>query len=75
MWGQGRGWGGLPSHVTPPQYAVPLAVHECRGIGQSRKWANRQVHEWRSVVDADIIGVADTSEKAVTKVRRVTCGV
>ncbi len=37
--------------------------------------ANRQVREWRSVIDADIIGVADTPEKAVTKVRRVKCGV
>ncbi|MFJ2816755.1 hypothetical protein ACIQOU_22315 [Streptomyces sp. NPDC091279] len=37
--------------------------------------ANRQVREWRSVIDVDIIGVADSPEKAVTKVRQVKCGV
>ncbi|MEU9485675.1 hypothetical protein AB0D83_18730 [Streptomyces decoyicus] len=52
-----------------------LTVHECPGIDQSRKCANRQVREWRRVIGTDITGVADTTEKAVTNVRRVKCGV
>lgn len=61
----------------------PLVSSDITGTKAPGTWranarktcANRQVREWRSVIDTDIIGVADTPEKAVTKVRRVTCGV
>jgi hypothetical protein len=32
-------------------------------------------NKWRSVVDVDIIGVADTPEKAITPTQKLACGV
>ena len=34
----------------------------------------REVNEWRSVIDTDIIGVVDTPEKLYTQVQRLECG-
>ncbi|MEU8570265.1 hypothetical protein AB0C51_18270 [Streptomyces pathocidini] len=37
--------------------------------------ANHKTRTWRSVIDVDVIGVADSAEKAVTKPVKLRCGV
>ncbi|WP_326619537.1 hypothetical protein OG863_19615 [Streptomyces decoyicus] len=62
------------SKIVKPSKKLNKAPSTWRANAR-KKCANRQVREWRSVIDTDIIGVADSPEKAVTKVRPVKCGV
>jgi hypothetical protein len=51
------------------------------GTGSSRRAHARFTcrgnasNKWRSAVDVDIIGVADTPEKAITPTQKLACGV
>ncbi|MFJ1618454.1 hypothetical protein [Streptomyces sp. NPDC088249] len=48
-----------------PVPAAPTPAKTCE---------NRDKTQWRSVIDVDLIGVADSPEKAVTKTVTLSCG-
>ncbi|MFE9489737.1 MULTISPECIES: hypothetical protein [unclassified Streptomyces] len=50
---------------TPPATASAHGWWKCE---------NRIKTQWRSVIDVDLIGIADSSEKAVTKTVTLSCG-
>ncbi|MEW2432637.1 hypothetical protein AB0952_00330 [Streptomyces caniferus] len=41
----------------------------------NKKCANSSKHQWRTMIDVDLIGVADSPEKAYTTPVTVKCGV
>ncbi|WNI28501.1 hypothetical protein [Streptomyces sp. ITFR-6] len=46
-----------------------------RRVVARKKCANRSKRQWRTKIDVDLIGVADSPEKAYTKPVTVKCGV
>ncbi|MEW1750204.1 hypothetical protein [Streptomyces angustmyceticus] len=46
-----------------------------RRVVARKKCANSSRHQWRTMIDVDLIGVADSPEKAYTKPVTVKCGV
>uniref|UniRef100_A0AAU2VK90 Secreted protein n=1 Tax=Streptomyces sp. NBC_00008 TaxID=2903610 RepID=A0AAU2VK90_9ACTN len=46
-----------------------------RRVVARKKCANRNKRQWRTKIDVDLIGVADSPEKAYTKPVTVKCGV
>ncbi len=46
-----------------------------RRVVARKKCANSSKHQWRTMIDVDLIGVADSPEKAYTKPVTVKCGV
>lgn len=46
-----------------------------RRVVARKKCANRSKRQWRTKIDVDLIGVADSPEKAYTKPVTVRCGV
>ncbi|NEA39886.1 hypothetical protein [Streptomyces sp. SID11385] len=46
-----------------------------RRVVARKKCANRNTRQWRTLIDVDLIGVADTPEKVSTKTVTVRCGV
>lgn len=78
VWLQVRAKGGKKWHtVSQADKTIKPAK---RGSSKPRTTArktcaNHQTRQWRSVIDVDIVGVADTPEKAYTKPVKLRCGV
>lgn len=45
-----------------------------RRANARRTCENRDKTQWRSVIDVDLIGIADSPEKAVTRAVTLACG-